>query len=201
MRVLGPGTGLALMACLLQVAADLRPAMLAKREALDVQPSKKPLTLQHLMIRAALLPFLCLALSTSLASADASIQCAGAPNSVGSGATIRWSGPFDPIGGVLFVDELPANAPGIMVYGLQSTNLPFGDGFSCVGGVNWILARKGANAQGSMHLDVASESDPDDLIWLQWPGNDQFYFQYMYRDFVSGGTGFNLSATVRVSWQ
>jgi len=154
-----------------------------------------------MMIRHLLAP---LAIATTLAvplSADASLVCRGDANSVGPGASLRWNGAFNTADGTIVADGMPANTAGFVIYGFGQTNTPLGDGTLCVSGVNWILARKGTDASGKMSLDVDAEGDFDDLIWLDWPGNDEFVFQYMYRDPSGGPAGFNLSSAVRVSWE
>jgi hypothetical protein len=135
------------------------------------------------------------------ALADATVVCPTTPNSVGPGATLTWVGPFDPAFGQIVVDGAKPDAGGIVVYGYQAPATPFGDGQLCSGPVTWNLARKRTDATGRMVLDVANEGDADDLLWLTWPGNTEFVFQYMYRDGAGGPAGFNLTDAVLVRWE
>jgi hypothetical protein len=135
------------------------------------------------------------------ASADSSVVCPTTPNSVGPGATLTWVGPFDPDLGWIVVDGATPNASGIVIYGYQAPATPYGDGSLCSGPISWNLARKRADANGHLVLDIEQEGDADDLLWLDWPGNTEFVFQYMYRDRSGGPAGFNLSEAVLVRWE
>jgi hypothetical protein len=147
------------------------------------------------MIRALLATFLL----AGLAHAQATNHCVGAQNSVGSGATIAWVGPTTIAQGGLAVTGLPRAVTGLFVYGLQRDQAPFGDGFRCIGGANWILARERATTSGTVALDLASEGEPEDLAWLA--SASTWSFQYLYRDpraQQSGGVGFNSTDAVEV---
>jgi hypothetical protein len=144
---------------------------------------------------AALLPLLA-------ARADASTTyCTAAPNSVGAGAHIQWSGPESTSSGGLVATGLPASSAGFFWYSTSAAQTPFGDGFSCVGAPAWILARKPASPQGAIALRLALEAESDDLRWLNDPTNQgvTWRFQYVYRDPAGpGGTGFNTTDGVAV---
>lgn len=133
--------------------------------------------------------------STSLC-ADVQPYCSSAPNSVGPGAILDWAGPANPQFGALAVAGAPAEAPGYFVYGLAAQQVPFGDGYSCVAGSNWILARRATNAQGTLGLRLWSGAESEDLQWLTHPQNwgATWYFQYVYRD-PQGPLGTGLNAT------
>ena len=137
-----------------------------------------------------------LALSLS-AHADAQSYCAGAPNSVGSGATIRWQGPFLPETGGLIAEGLPRYASGIFVYGRGADQTPFGNGFNCIGGARWILARKPAT-NGVSQIKIGAEGEAEDLRFINQNLGLPHYFQYLYRDPAAGGAGFNATNGVRV---
>lgn len=138
----------------------------------------------------------------SRASASVVNYCVGAPNSTGVGAHIAWSGPETtrgPQSGSLVVRNCPANSFGVFVYGLERAQNPFGDGFACVGGTNWSLARKATSANGTVVLDIHREGEDEDLRWLNYGFDSIWHFQYLYRDRSGpGGTGFNLSDAIEV---
>lgn len=131
--------------------------------------------------------------------------CVGAPNSTGVGARIAWSGPqtsHGPQSGSLVVRNAPANSFGVFLYGLERAQNPFGDGFACVGGATWILARKATSANGAVALNVHQESDDEDVRWLNYNHDSVWHFQYLYRDPTGpGGTGFNLTDAVEVDFR
>lgn len=157
------------------------------------------------MIRALLRPSFALAVLLVPASnlrASAVSYCVGAPNSTGVGAHIAWSGPLTthgPQSGSLVVRHCPANSFGMFLYGLSRAQTPFGDGFACIGGPNWVLARKAASANGTVALNIHQEGEDEDLRWLNYMYDSIWNFQYMYRDPAGpGGTGFNLSDAIEV---
>lgn len=157
------------------------------------------------MLRPLLRTSLALASLLALAStARASVvsYCIGAPNSTGVGAHIAWSGPETtrgPQSGTLLVRNCPPNSFGMFLYGLERAQNPFGDGFACVGGANWILARKATSATGAVSLNIHQEGEDEDRRWLNYAYDSIWHFQYMYRDPAGpGGTGFNLTDAIEV---
>ena len=85
------------------------------------------------------------------------------------------------------------NQPGIFFYGPNQVLLPFGDGFRCVGGtlvrLNPPAAAAGKTANRSVDLNLQGFM----------PGMSP-NFQYWYRDPAAGGTGFNLSGCIQVTF-
>ena len=136
---------------------------------------------------------------------DASKICDGAPNSVGPGATLRWSGSFQPGEGELRVDGLPPHAMGMVLYSYNADNLPFGNGTLCVGAPPWIMARVRSDAAGQVRLDISAQGEDEDVRWIEFAwrtyGYDTWYFQHWYRDGAAGGAQHNLSDAIRVSFE
>ena len=100
------------------------------------------------------------------------------------------------------VTGLPRAVTGIFCYGLERDQTPFGDGFACIGGANWILARKRATTSGTVVLQLRTEGEPEDLDWLRFDAPRTWSFQYRYRDpraQQSGGFGFNATDAVEVT--
>jgi hypothetical protein len=134
------------------------------------------------------------ALPSTLARADVTSVCATAPNSVGPGAVLSWIGPGNPQFGSLAVAGCPPHSVGRFVYGLAQHQVPFGDGWSCVAGANWVLARRTTDAQGALTMSIWRGGDSEDLAWLTYVSNwgATWTFQYLYRDPLGpGGTGHN----------
>ena len=144
----------------------------------------------------------CLALaSTAFSSGNSSSYCSATLNSSGNPAHIRWIGPYEPHTGSLLVYGCPAQTSGMFLYGLGAQQVPFGDGFSCIAGTNWILARKRTDASGAVLLDLGQQGEPEDLRWLNYNIGATWYFQYAYRDLAGPlGNGFNLSDGVAVNF-
>jgi hypothetical protein len=152
--------------------------------------------------------FLCLsgvlALS-AIARASVVHYCVSAPNSVGSGAHISWSGAVTTHGphpGSLVVRGCPASSFGVFLDGQSRAQTPFGDGFQCIGGANYRLARKFTASDGTVTLDIRHEGEPEDLRFMNLHYFEAWYFQYLYRDVNGpGGTGMNLTDGLEVHFE
>lgn len=126
--------------------------------------------------------------------------CIGAPNSVGSGASMLYSGTTS-IAANDFQLEVQLARPGqfgIFFYGPQQAQIPFGDGFRCIapGGVGIfrlyppILANPFGDAQRLLDFTQPPASSGAGAVL---PGST-WYFQFWYRDPGGpGGSGFNFS--------
>jgi hypothetical protein len=126
--------------------------------------------------------------------------CIGAPNSIGGGAMISSSGSTS-IAANDFTLHFQSARPGqfgLFYYGPQQVQIPFGDGFRCVG----------AGGVGTFRLYPPITADPfgdgqRPLDFTQPPASagpgqiapgSTWYFQYWYRDPGGpGGSGFNFS--------
>jgi len=130
------------------------------------------------------------------------VYCQTAPNTVGPGARIGWSGYTS-----VAVDDFrlhgsgaPPHQIGMFYYGPTAVSLPFGNGTRCVG----------AGATGTVRLNPPAQFDVAGLIWRQVDftaapaasgfgmiaGGSEWFFQLWYRDDV--GAGHNLSDALRV---
>ena len=131
-----------------------------------------------------------------------SSYCIAAANSVGPGADIAAFGSAlaadDEV--LLAVAGLPPGQLGIFIVSDTQAQVPFGDGFLCVGGsVNRILKPQIAGGSGSVQLALELQLPP--LAGLAVPGAD-LKFQYWYRDPLGpGGSGFNLSDARQITFQ
>ncbi|HJP00575.1 MAG TPA: hypothetical protein QF764_02255 [Planctomycetota bacterium] len=119
--------------------------------------------------------------------------CTAAANSAGSGALLDHSGSLS-VGEnnfALRVSGCPTNHFGLFYYGSQSTELPFGDGFRCIGGtvIRLGIANTGAAGVAAWNIDLDHPPQPTGQIT---PGS-HWNFQFWYRDIPAGMSGFNLS--------
>tara|TARA_R110002126_G_scaffold4409_11_gene23195 strand:+ start:21459 stop:22421 length:963 start_codon:yes stop_codon:yes gene_type:complete len=129
--------------------------------------------------------------------------CVSTANSSGSAATLAVTGSFD-----LAVNDLvlragpaPVGQPGFFVYGPESDVVLLGDGILCVGGGALGIARlpiEFVDGAGQlMHpLDVQA---PPTAAFAIAPGST-WVFQAWFRDPAAGGTGFNLSDGLEITF-
>jgi hypothetical protein len=119
-----------------------------------------------------------------------------APNSAGLGASFEVSGcPGITANDLVFtVSGLPAQKFGLFVYGSQTRYVPYGNGWTCVGG-SFRRVRPGfvSDPQGNVTFDV-------DLTQFPFTGSPQaiepgsaWNFQYWYRDTAGSPSNFNFS--------
>jgi hypothetical protein len=125
--------------------------------------------------------------------------CVAAPNSAGPGARIGSEG-APSIGRnalTLTVAGAPPGQPGVFYYGPTQEQVPFHDGFRCVGSGGLGLFRVNPplvvdpSGEAARWLDLASppaEAGPGEIR-----AGSTWFFQLWYRDPAAGGTGANLS--------
>jgi len=129
---------------------------------------------------------------------DASLStfCIGAPNSAGAGARMRWEGSWSVSDEdlVLVAEDCPRSQFGLFIYGTTMIQVPFGNGFRCVGGTVFRLlppVSTGATGRATYATNYSAGpmgSGPGQIF----PGAN-WHFQYWYRDVLVPGAGFNLS--------
>jgi hypothetical protein len=133
---------------------------------------------------------------------DPNTYCVTSPNSVGPGALIGSVGlPSVSVNNfVLSASSGPPGQPGIFYYGSGQVQLPFGNGFRCVGGsVSRLPSVTIANnGRAFYQLDFTqppANGGPGEIT----PGST-WNFQFWYRDPQGGGHGFNLSDGLEVTF-
>jgi hypothetical protein len=127
--------------------------------------------------------------------------CVASPNSTGAGATIRaiGSATVSQNDVSLVCERLPANKAGLFFFGPSQVQVPFGNGFRCVGGSFLRLGPpQFSSAQGVTLRDLDLAAPP--ALGVVAPGVTS-NFQFWYRDPAAGGASFNLSNAVSVTWQ
>ncbi len=129
---------------------------------------------------------------------DPTSYCDTAPNSAGPGALMVWSGSTSASANdlVLMASGAPPNKPAIFFYGADQTQVPFGDGFRCVGTPIFRLPVISTDPLGnaSFPLDITAITNPGGQIQ---PG-DTWNFQLWYRDPSHGSAGYNVSDGLEV---
>jgi len=133
-----------------------------------------------------------------------SSYCLAAPNSAGPGALLSAAGSLD-IGDDDFRVEATGAVPGgigLVFYGPNQVQLPFGDGFRCVGGhVYRVPPTVQADPSGFVSKPISFSSGPA----ASGPGridpDSTWNFQLWYRDTMApGGSGFNVSDGLSVTF-
>ena len=121
--------------------------------------------------------------------------CDLAPNSVGPGALMGFNGSESIASNDLrlHATECSANQFGVFYYGPNQVQVPFGDGFRCVGGAQVYrlpVVSTGATGVPSFPVDYVVPPQPGG----QLTAGSTWNFQFWYRDPTGPvGSGFNLT--------
>jgi len=123
--------------------------------------------------------------------------CTSTPNSSGLPGLIAAGGSFV-VGDndlQLSASQLPPGQFGIFYYGPNQVQIPFGNGFRCVGGSVFRLPVLTIDSQGSAAFspDLTNLPPGGDIT----PGST-WNFQFWFRDPPAGGAGFDLTDGVEV---
>jgi hypothetical protein len=124
--------------------------------------------------------------------------CDAAPNSVGPGARISASGSISLAleTFTLHVGGCPPNRPGLFYLGESEIQLPFGDGFRCIGGATArVLPVVTTDGAGAASVTLDFDLPYGDLVEPGAPGAN---YQFWYRDPAGGPATFNLSDALHV---
>lgn len=125
--------------------------------------------------------------------------CVTSANSVGSGAQMGSNGKVSLFGNDFQLTAGPVpNQPGLFYFGSATTQSPFGDGLRCVGGGQPVHRLPVELASGNV-LHHALDFDAAPSLGRILPGTT-WHFQAWYRDPAAGGSGFNLSDGLTVTF-
>jgi len=117
--------------------------------------------------------------------------CQTSPNSVGAGAIMDSAGTLSLSANnlILIAYDAPPNASALYFYGQNETQVPFGNGFRCIGNPVTRLGILQIDGLGTafLPLDFTSGSLTQVAPASTWS------FQLWYRNPLGGGAGFNLS--------
>ncbi len=131
---------------------------------------------------------------------SAASYCVAAPNSTGVGALIGSSGSLSISANnfALTCTQLPPNTSHIYFFGPTQIQVPFGNGFRCVGGSSIRLnPPQTATPTGTSARAIDFTAPP--VLGNITPGSTR-YFQCWYRNPAGGGAGFNLSDGLGVTF-
>ena len=125
--------------------------------------------------------------------------CVSSTNSTGGTAVMSYTGSNDLSNNdlVLWATGLPANKAGLFFYSQALTQVPFGNGWRCVGAPIKRGSVVFSNLFGDMNWSLNLNSLPGGL---QMHSGETWYFQAWYRDPAGGGAGYNTSDALRVPW-
>jgi len=120
--------------------------------------------------------------------------CEGGVNSTGMTGSLDYSGSISISENDfhLTASGLPPNRPGFFFYGTKRIQVPFGNGFRCIGG-NVVRYRKiGTEVTGdvAVHLDFTRPPLTNIVPGIA------YYFQLYFRDRTAGGAGFNTTDAI-----
>ena len=100
---------------------------------------------------------------------------------------------------VFTVTGLPRGVPGVLYYGSQQQQLPYGNGWGCIAGsVQRILPPQTANNTGEVIFPVDLTQFPFTGSTNEVLPGSSWNFQYWYRDPAAGGAGFNFTDAVHI---
>jgi hypothetical protein len=121
--------------------------------------------------------------------------CIGAPNSVGLGALIGWSGSLSIAEDdfVLGVVGCPPGTSGLFFYGAGATDVPFGNGHLCVEGALFRLGAQSVDGAGHAFRPLLLHQPPLNAGPGAITPASAWNFQFWYRNPAGGGAGFNTS--------
>jgi len=127
-------------------------------------------------------------------------HCVAAPNSAGPGALIDHRGTFSISRNdlELLARDCPPLHFGLFYCGPNQIQLPFGDGYRCIGGQTMRLGMAGSGSSGVAELAL-DFSDPSSHESNITPGS-RWSFQFWYRDVPAGMSGFNLTDAIAASF-
>ncbi len=127
--------------------------------------------------------------------------CIGASNSVGAGSRMDYSGKLGLAANefALSASAAPANVAGVFFYGSSRVQVPFGNGFRCVGGETFRLlpvqqASPAGRFERAVDLSAPRTAEGRILAGSTW------HFQLWFRDQAAGGARFNLSNGLEVTF-
>lgn len=129
--------------------------------------------------------------------------CVAAPNSTGSGMVMSSTGTTCVSDGFFRLEAYggPAGRPGIFYYGENQIQVPFGNGFRCVGGGVAGIYRLPVvfiDSFGDVFFNVDWTAPPFGSGNGAWAPGTTWNVQFWYRDPPAGGSNFNLTDGLHV---
>ena len=126
--------------------------------------------------------------------------CKSTNNSTGSPARIRAQGSARVEAGLFELEASPVpNQSGLFFYSAATNQIPFGNGFRCVGGGGTSVYRLPLAQAAGASLTHAVDFDAPPAAQTLVAGST-WNFQAWFRDPMGGGAGFNLSDALAVTF-
>jgi hypothetical protein len=138
----------------------------------------------------------------SLADCLGTSYCDITPNSAGAGAEIRGTG-IESISAnefTLISSGAIPNKVGLFFYGQNQINIPLGNGRLCIGGVVRLNPPVVSDSLGTASRFVDFSTSPAGSGPNQITAGSTWNFQHWFRDPAAGGSDFNLSNAVKVTF-
>jgi hypothetical protein len=125
--------------------------------------------------------------------------CTGNPNSVGSGSNISATGSTSMTTNTfgLVAPNCPANKPGLFFTGPNQANIPLGNGVLCISGAIQRFDVLFSSGSGVYTMPVDFNNLPGSL---SISAGSSWNYQCWYRDVAAGGSGYNLSSALNVTY-
>ncbi len=125
--------------------------------------------------------------------------CTALPNSTGAPAQISASGSASVVQNNLVAQAapVPSNTSGMVLYGLQPSQTPFGNGIKCIASPIRrlpVTSSSGTTLAQAVNVNAGSAAGVI-LAGTTW------HFQGRFRDNAAGGSGTNLSDGLRITFQ
>jgi len=138
----------------------------------------------------------------SAAQGGATTYCTSTPNSTGVTATLAHFGSLNLLQTSfgLASTGLPVNPTsfGLFTCGTIPTNVPFGNGTLCISPFAPGITKMGVRPLSSNTVTFSMPDSP--AAFTQCTPGSTWYFQFWYRDPAAGGSRFNLSNGLQVSF-
>jgi hypothetical protein len=132
--------------------------------------------------------------------------CTGSPNSAGPGASLSMSGTTSISSNdfSLLTSGASPNSSGLFVYSEFQASEPFGDGIRCIGstplGVHrlspTLITDEGGAATRHVDMTLGAPASGASAI----TAGSTWNFQFWYRDVAAGGSGFNATDGLQVTF-
>lgn len=126
--------------------------------------------------------------------------CTSAPNSVGAGAVISWTGTPDPAmtDFHLVATGCPAEKPMLFFYGQTVDSTALGNGTLCIGPSIFRFQAMMTDVAGEADMAVDFSQPPAGAGAGEWLPGDTWFCQGWYRDPAAGGAMYNLTDGLEV---
>jgi hypothetical protein len=126
--------------------------------------------------------------------------CTSTTNSTGSVAVVTATGSSSIVANnlVLHAGPVPASVNGLFFFGASASQVPFGNGIKCVAPPTVRLPLATSTPGGQLDVAVDNSSPPASSYLT---AGTTWHFQAWFRDPTAGGSNYNLSDGLRITFQ